>query len=609
MEGLIIVVIILVIVVLFAIFLLNFWRCWSATAISDFDAKEVVKFRREKKLEEAEKKERRFSKSDIEDYRGFGTLRKKNKKKNEEMYIETNGTVYVELKFPLIAEAPLKKWIRTKYMEIISNPVLWSLVIFVEVVLVAVFAEEMIDSQMDLYIATVSAFSALFSVLIALLFSSGMEKNKENKRLYQALCGDIKGMAMWISALTDDKKKYNITYVDPVKEDYIKTIDARDSVELELAKIRLLLSVLAPVAKHVLRQAPLKGDEGANYDYLDDKYRIKKVFKNDWWSRIRNRENPIKLFGKDIFWFLRGPEQYVPDHSQAWSRLLHCDGKNRDAYEFKFSSIGKTRQEPPNDAICKDNQIKVYLYRKIKYMSDTTNMDLFEVIMYCLLDQINILQERGKGVLDQQYAKERDLIMKWQHIYGSWGTMYSLSTYDQPSTVHFTICLSLLLYTYVLTHYYKSSAVKAFRSDGSYEPDWNSEGVGEAFQVFYVIVKSFLTVTPFALFWIFSRTIGKVFKKGNTDAYIIRNDSLDTQEQVSKLLSNRIDIDKRDIEQFNVSLEEQLRQIKLRDSIKAGPLIKKKIKNRRGTLPPSQESKENDTPRPTARLRYKNVNF
>ena len=77
-------------------------------------------------------------------------------------------------------------------MEIISNPVLWSLVIFIEVVLVAVFAEELIDSQMDLYIATVSAFSALFSVLIALLFSSGMEKNKENKRLYQALCGDIK---------------------------------------------------------------------------------------------------------------------------------------------------------------------------------------------------------------------------------------------------------------------------------------------------------------------------------------------------------------------------------------------------------------------------------
>ena len=195
----------------------------------------------------------------------------------------------------------------------------------------------------------------------------------------------------------------------------------------------------------------LKGDEGANYDYLDDKYRIKKVFKNDLWSRIRNRDNPITFRGYDLFWFLRGPEQYEPDHSQAWSKLVYCDTKRTgDGLEFVYDPKGKTRQEPLTRVKkrCKDNQTKVYLYRKIKYISDTTNMDLFEVVMYCLLDQINILQERG-GVLDNQYAKERDLIMKWQHIYGSWGTMYSLSTYDQPSTVHFTICLSLLfIHTY-----------------------------------------------------------------------------------------------------------------------------------------------------------------
>ena len=63
-------------------------------------------------------------------------------------------------------------------------------------------------------------------------------------------------MAMWISALTDDKCKYKITYQNDAKGEVIEKLNTRNSVELELTKIRLLLSVLAPVAKHVLRQAP-----------------------------------------------------------------------------------------------------------------------------------------------------------------------------------------------------------------------------------------------------------------------------------------------------------------------------------------------------------------
>ena len=57
-------------------------------------------------------------------------------------------------------------------------------------------------------------------------------------------------MAMWLSALTNDEEKYRIQYNETGEK--VVQIDARDSVEIEMAKIRLLLCVLAPVAKHVL---------------------------------------------------------------------------------------------------------------------------------------------------------------------------------------------------------------------------------------------------------------------------------------------------------------------------------------------------------------------
>ena len=129
-------------------------------------------------------------------------------------------------------------------------------------------------------------------------------------------------------------------------------------------------------------------------------------------------------------------------------------------------------------------------------------------------------------------------------------------------------------------------------------------------------------------FGYFQEQLGKCLRKGNTDSYIIRNDSLDTQEQVSKLLSNRAKIDKRDIEQFDVSLDLQLQQLNLRDSIQtySQTYKEKRIKGRRETLPSQAETKDpGDRPtrrlesqagtkgpggdRPTTRLRYKNVNF
>ena len=137
-------------------------------------------------------------------------------------------------------------------------------------------------------------------------------------------------------------------------------------------------------------------------------------------------------------------------------------------------------------------------------------MDLFEVVMYCLLDQINVLQEKTSIGTLKNYSKERDLIAKWQHIYSSWGTMYSLSTYDQPTMVHATICFSLILYTYCLATYNRISAVESFNKNENGE--WSNEQVTDLYIGVYVMIKTLATVMPFTLFWIYSRIIGKVFK-------------------------------------------------------------------------------------------------
>lgn len=562
-------------------FLLNKWRCCSSYVKSD------------------------YSKLTIATYYEKGAVYQ-----NEELKTD-KGALYLEEKFPVIIQPQFVQFFSNSYNLIISSPEIWTFIIFAVVFTTSFFHHEVDKSTADAYNVFIVAFSALFSVLIALLFSNGMEKNKENKRLYQALCGDIKGMAMWLSALTNDEEKYRIQYNETGEK--VVQIDARDSVEIEMAKIRLLLCVLAPVAKHVLRNAPISGNEGPQYRLLDDKYRVKIIYPKDWWGKIR--VNPPWWLG-----CIRRRPEYEIDHSQAWGKLQAC---TTETSNMKGKRIRRdTIMKEPVTIECDDNQMKVYLYRKIRYLSETTKMDLFEVVMYCLLDQINVLQEKTSIGTLKNYSKERDLVSKWQHIYSSWGTMYSLSTYDQPTMVHVTICLSLIVYTYCLAASNRMAALESFQNGENAENNWSNENADDFYIGFYVMIKTLMTVLPFTLFWIYSRVIGKVFKKSNGDAPIIKKDARDTQEQVSKLLSVRAILDTKDMLQFDIDYDEQRRQARDRKSIASGRLYPSKNESgvgprkfRRGSVvqpkdnESEEETKRRDEIKRRATIRFKNVNF
>lgn len=405
------------------------------------------------------------------------------------------------------------------------------------------------------------AFVGIFSVLLSLLFSNGVEKNKENKRLFQALCGDIKAMGMWLGALTNNKNKYECKRNNDTT---FAVIQARDTFEVEVEKIRLLLSVLAPVAKHVLRDA--KGKDAPTYDLLDDKVRLEIDIPKD------------NLAGTLERWLIKWgilPAHHEIDTSETWYQL------------------SKKVEENPNTEDV--NRIKVYLYKKIKKVADASYMDLFEVVMYCLLDSVNNLNELGGDYLGEaKYSKERDLIVKWQHIYGSWGTMSSITTYRQPTLVHVTIFVCLALYTIATTVINRDLTYVNFTvGDGgdpdSYYDDWTSSvdvpgdidisWTSDWFYFhYYVVIKSVFQVLPFTWLFFISNNIGKPFKKGFPDASLISEEARLTQQQVSSLMSNRAQLDAWDMTQDYGPLKRTL--------------FRESFKNRQGIIYPVQRNGE-----------------
>lgn len=466
---------------------------------------------------------------------------------------------YIEKKFPVINQSPFAKNTKALFRYMIDNRSAWGLMLLAVIIATAKWNPDWEESTSDAVSTYLTAFAALFSVLISLLFSNGIEKNKENKRLFQALCGDIKALAMYACALTNDINKYTIKHKNNNNNLPIESIRKRGSVEAEFAKLRYLLAVVAPVAKHVLRQAP--NPNKACYDKLDDKYRIRVYVPRGRleWLCIKTRICNVGIF--------KGFQCIAPRLEQDYSNVW----KIQDPKENKDG-----------------NALKYYLYKKIRYLMENTKMDLFEVVMYCILDQINDMRERSALNRDQlakdvgsrirdgrkerydiidSYSKERDLIAKYQHIYASWGTMYSLTTYDQPAVVHLTIVFSLMLYTYGLAGFNINEAQKnwAGSNPDPDAPDWSGEpDITDTYIILYVIVKTVLQIIPFTWFWFLSRSIGKPFKKGYPDATIISKDARDTQEQVSKLMSVRPQVDACDQLNFDISREDMLTAINRR---------------------------------------------
>ena len=511
---------------------------------------------------------------------------------------------YIEVKFPEILPSRFQQT-TSKIVEKITTSRLWKffnmhilivvIIYIAAVIITTISTSELNDSAVYLLQSFNIAFTALYSVLIALIFQKAIEKNKENKKLFQALCGDIKAMAIWICALTDDTVKYKIdcgdeddTKASCVEKGYQK-IEASTNVETQFAKIRYLLSVLAPVAKHVLRNA--EEPDNPTYDELDDKYRIRVTYSNNWWDRC----GLVRGLQKSGFVAMN----IETDTSQTWKKLSEL-ADEAISFNNKPENRGKERKKP--------NMIKVYLYKKIKRVQQSSKMDLFETLMYCLLDEINRLREYKLGLTEKDYAKQRDLISKWQDIYGSWGPMASLTSYRIPGTVQYTMGISLLLYTISMSLYMKSQSLSKFNNP-NVEDSWYTEEVSTNYINFYCIGLSFLQVFPIAWFYFLAERISQPFKKNNADSDIIDSDAKDTQEQVNKLMDNRAETDVKTLLEFDLGLDESVGSAFERDSIKTGELYKKKDTEIKKKAPRKSIMFGRGGMRPRNVIRYKNVNF
>ena len=81
---------------------------------------------------------------------------------------------------------------------------------------------------------------------------------------------------MWMGALMKDDQIYRYDYGN---DEQINEINASETYEVEVAKIRYLLSILGPVAKHVLRNAPKPDSPSYNLLMIniDSRYTYMKI--------------------------------------------------------------------------------------------------------------------------------------------------------------------------------------------------------------------------------------------------------------------------------------------------------------------------------------------
>ena len=400
--------------------------------------------------------------------------------------------------------------------------------------------------------AAIKGVAGVYSILLALMFTNAITRYKESKKLYDALCGDVKAFAIWLSTLSQDSVKYNYSLSTYVGEGLGRGLGLNQAklenkqIDDTFDKMRMLLAVLAPLAKRVVRHAHHESifylDSSSKPDIrrLDDKYRIKETKTCGCFTKYTELSK-LKLFcelpDKKCYEVkekkriqLKGIQQRVTLTSQKTNLRLHnktyaeferamqnAEGSDRqiekvyDEYkDYDFTSWGSPGQ-------CNTN--KRELYRKVKDVSEKTGMNLFECALYCLLDYVNEVNELEMGI---DGGNERDLILKWNHIYNSYGALMSYNTYMQPLIIRFAIVVSLYIYTIAVTVSMKEN--------------------GESMLVV------FGSTSPYIVLWVITQLLFSPFSKRTF--FLVDNVSRvgrDTQREVNKLLECRKFFDLRDM--------------------------------------------------------------
>ena len=235
-------------------------------------------------------------------------------------------------------------------------------------------------------------FFSTLVFLFPLFFMDRINKFQTSRMLFQSLCGDVKAMAIYLCSLTDDLAKYEL--VDGENRDS-KIKEIKKDTFYYYIKMRYILCVLPPVAKHVLR-----GD--ADVKKLDDKFRVK-LTKICTCCGVWTRYKPIQ---------------------EPWGS--------------------------PNS-----NTLEKSLFNQIDNLQKDSGMDLFEACMMVLLDIVHEIQLRELGY---SLPIERDFIGCWNRVYGAWGPLYTNNTSRPPALVNALFYFTFMAYSVVIPWTYLNNS-------------------------------------------------------------------------------------------------------------------------------------------------------
>jgi len=302
------------------------------------------------------------------------------------------------------------------------------------------------DNEIDLDISIQEVmYKLLQSLLIFKLcfdLQSGFSRNKEMKQLYEALTGDVKAMAMYFETLTYDQQKY-------YKKG--KEIKLKDDVANQYRRVSMLLGAIPSTAMFVLRgeyfwccfkkKRTIQFEKGAQIPFSKDRKPRK---------RCVNRYSNKRCYRCDFGVFNCWKTVEVDEDWFLFGMLMEVDIdkiSDRDWFDKDGKKIKKLWKESMG--------IRRSLYNKLKFLRQSTDMDLFECEMTMLLDEMTRCAENGLGFGNSSVQKT--FYTKWQDIYGSWGKMSSVKTFREPAILITFKIFIFILYAITMPYMYRGS--------------------------------------------------------------------------------------------------------------------------------------------------------
>lgn len=318
--------------------------------------------------------------------------------------------------------------------------------------------------------------------MLTMTLGTGLTKYKEEIRLFEALAGDVKAMAMFMVHLTYDSEKYN--------RGPDQKLQWKPDVEKQFEKIRVLLAVITPVARVVLKGKRL---ESGCIGWWCRKYEIEAKV-----TELETHKNYIKIPKGEKNTF---PLRFFACWDERsccgiWKSCFNCGCRcpsnwwcslKYRRWKFKWSEY-----EINNQALVTDYDRKkikelklnivfpsgvdergywasyqlqlekhapttyeISLYKKIYKIQEESGLDLFETLMTVLLDEIIKVSENELGFgKDEGSAVMSAVYTKWDSIYAAWGEMASIKSYREPLVVHLYRAVMLGVYAVFVPYNY-----------------------------------------------------------------------------------------------------------------------------------------------------------